>query len=480
MDRLLSNISRAGFAALICGVVITAASLNCPAQESDAGQADAVSIFDQAQDLHEKGDLKGAIDLYRSVLRLQPELVEASYQCGVAHLALGENAEAELSFRQALEVKPDWTLAMTALGSLLVQRGSLSEAESLLTKVLAADGQNQPALAAMADLRLRTNAPPDVLTALLKRIADLTAKANPTANAWSARAALEYRLGKRKEAVSSIEHALSDDPNSRSALYMAAEIALAEGDLEKAGRSIRMLESISAGAEPLEILKAEVLAADGRADEAVKLLDAITAPSAAVATARSRIVLLQSASAADLERQLAADNADAANAAVLGRLCSMLRRDDPAKAVEYCRRAVETAPDNIGYAVGYGAALVQAKKYDAAIATLRRIEQIAPDNWFAHANLATALFRTKRFAEAKPEYLWLTNKQPNVAAGYFLLAITFDELGEYADAMANYQQYLRLADPDKNKPDIERVTLRLPSLQRQLKDGGSKRNGGGN
>jgi len=43
------------------------------------------------------------------------------------------------------------------------------------------------------------------------------------------------------------------------------------------------------------------------------------------------------------------------------------------------------------------------------------------------------------------------------------------------DAMANYQQYLRLADPAENKLDIDKVNLRLPSLQKAIKEGKGKK-----
>jgi len=108
---------------------------------------------------------------------------------------------------------------------------------------------------------------------------------------------------------------------------------------------------------------------------------------------------------------------------------------------------------------------------------LRRILQSAPDNSTAHANLATALFELKRYAEANTEYAWLTNKQPNLPAAYYFLAITFDHLGEYLEAMANYQHYLRLADPVKNDLEIEKVKLRIPGLQKQINSGKGKKSG---
>ena len=65
--------------------------------------------------------------------------------------------------------------------------------------------------------------------------------------------------------------------------------------------------------------------------------------------------------------------------------------------------------------------------------------------------------------------------QPTSAAAFYFLAIIHDQLNEYLDAMANYQQYLKLADPGSNKLEIEKVNLRLPGLQKQIKDGKGKK-----
>jgi len=38
------------------------------------------------------------------------------------------------------------------------------------------------------------------------------------------------------------------------------------------------------------------------------------------------------------------------------------------------------------------------------------------------------------------------------------------------DAMANYQQFLKIADSNEFKLEIEKVNLRLPVLQKQIKE----------
>lgn len=449
---------------LLANVLVVLSPISTPGQED--APVDAVAVFNQAQDMHEKGDLTAAVKLYARALEIEPQFPEAEYQSAVAELELGKTADAEKAFRRALALREDWTLPMTALGSLLVQEGRNDEAEKLLSRVIELEPQNSGALCALVEFRLRTKAAAPVLQDLLAKISALTAKANPTASLWSARAALELELGKRNAARSSLASALNVDPKHKPALYQAADMALAESDVERARDIVKTLEELAPNAEPLTLLKAKLLAAEGKVDEALKLLETVAPSSPGAAALRTQLSSAGPATATDLEKQLAADPG---NAAVLGRLCTVFRRDDPQKALLYCRRASEAEPGNVNHAIGFAAALIQAKQYDSAVVILRQIVQGAPDNWTAHANLATALFQLKRYKEAKPEFVWLTIKQSKLPAPFLFLGITFDQLGEYMDAMANYQLFLKLADPAENRLDIEKVKLRLPELQRQMK-----------
>jgi Flp pilus assembly protein TadD len=142
--------------------------------------------------------------------------------------------------------------------------------------------------------------------------------------------------------------------------------------------------------------------------------------------------------------------------------------------MEYCRRASEVEPTNISHAIGYGAALVQAGKHGEAVELFRKLLSLAPDNATIHANLGTALFQLKRYEEAKTEYRWLTSKQPQLAVAYYFLAICHDQLNEYLDAAANYQLFIKYADAATNKLEIEKVQLRLPVLQKELKQTGGR------
>lgn len=438
------------------------------AQQETSDARNPVQIFNLGQDAHEKGDYQTALRFYDEAVKLLPEFPEAEFQRGNALMSLNKLPEAEQSFRRALELRADWTLPMTSLGALLVGKNEFAEAERFLNKAVAADAQNFSAYAALTELRLKTKASPQALQELLVKLRFLTAKANPTAAAWASRAALERALGDKTAAEASVNRALSIEKNNKSALTERAELALSEGDGERAFETVKTLLQLSPESTPAKLLQARIYAARNQTADALKILDAIKDSSAEAALLRDTIAAASSTNAVDLEKQL---EKDSKNSMILSRLCTLLRAENPVKALDYCRRAAEADPTNINHAVGFGAALVQAKRFENAVALLRRILQAAPDNFTARANLATALFESKLFAEAKIEYLRLIQMQPDLAITYYFLAIAHDNLNEYADAMANYQQFLKLGDNEKSRLEIEKVNLRLPALQKQIKNG---------
>lgn len=443
-----------------------------PAQENGEDEPDPVQLFNHGQEAHEKGDYQKALKLYDEAIEIIPEFAEAEYQRGMALLSLKRENEAEKAFRRAIEIRANWTLPMTSLGVLLVQKNEFEEAESLLTKAIQLSGINFLAYSALTDLRIKTNSPPEKLKELLSKVQYLTTKANPTASLWASRAALERTLGDKRSANISLSRAVELDPFDKLALAERAELALSEGDYTSALTDAKKLKQMSPDSAYSNFLLARIFAVKGDLRESLEILNSITKPTAEMLLLRDKIIANSSENVAEIEQQLAKDEK---NAALLGRLCILLRTENPAKALDYCRRANEAEPENLNHAIGYGAALVQAAQYPNAVNLFRRIIELSPDNFTAHANLATALFQMKRFEEAKSEYLWITRHQPELAIAYYFLAISYDSLEEYMDAMANYQQFLRIADENQNKLEIEKVNLRLPGLQRLIKQGKGKK-----
>ena len=265
-----------GFCAAI--LIFSLASVSFAQDEAE----DAVKFFNQAQEAHEKGDLQTALDFYDAAIKLLPEFPEAEYQRGNALLSSGKIDDAEKSFRRALELRPDWTLPMTNLGMLLVQKNQFAEAEKLLTGAIKENELNFAAYSALTELRLKTKAEPEVLKELLTKVQFLTSKANPTASIWSSRAALENSLGDKTAAKTSLKRALAINPNDKSALLELAEIALSESDKRTALEVVKTLEKIAPDSISFKLLQAKITASSGNVREAVKILDSIQNPTSEI------------------------------------------------------------------------------------------------------------------------------------------------------------------------------------------------------
>lgn len=479
LDRILilSRKLSASILLMLAMHFVAAATL---AQDDNEPAEDPVTIFNQAQDLHEKGDLIGAIKLYDKAIALTEAFPEAQYQKGTAYLALNNIGDAETAFRKAIEQKADWSLAIAMLGETLVRKylsntGSdpevitriFNEADLTLRNAIAIDANNFPAYAALVDLLVNGDAPRAAMAELLAKVRSVTdGKMKPPSSIWSARASLENALGERRSARISIKNALADTKNL-SALRLAAELAIADNDIEQSRSFADTLNKLAPADPQTYLIRAKLAAAEGNFVEASALLDQIRSPLRGADSLRASINTIRKRGKAELENVVASDPK---NAAALGSLCKMYRVDAPDKALEYCRRANEVEPDNIDHAIGYAGALVQAKRHDLAVVILSKLKALVPDNSTVRVNYATSLYQLKRYTEARDEYRWIVAKYPERPIGYFLLAVTHDQLAEYVDAMANYQQFTKLADPSKNQLEIDKVQLRLPSLEKQIKE----------
>ena len=440
--------------------------------EENETDGDPIELFNKGQDAHFKGDLKTALDLYEQALKIMPEFPEAEFQRGQIFLDQNKITDAEQAFRKAIEYRRDWTLPMAELGSILVNRGDYIEAEQILDKAIGLNSMTFPAYTALTELKIKTKASEAELKELLQKLLYLTTKSKIPASIWAARGAVERILGETDKAKISITRALQIDAENRNALTEQIELELIAKDFKSAVTNSQKLVAKFPNSLTPKILLARSFYADGKSTEALNILSGVENPTPEIISLQKTIESNGNESIESLEKMLVQDGK---NVAVLGRLCVLSRAADPAKALEYCKLASELDPSNINHAIGFGAALVQQQRYPEAIGLFKKLLSFSPENYTIRANLATALFQTKNFEEAKAEYRWITQKQPELAIGYYFLAITHDRTEEYMDAMANYQQFIKLANAEEFKLELEKVNLRLPILQNLIKKGKGKR-----
>ena len=438
--------------------------------------ADPVRLFERGQTAHARGELEKALSFYEQALKVKPEFAEAEFQRGNALTSLGRLDEAEAALRLAISQKKNWSLPYSTLGALLMRRDRDKEAEQFLRQALGVNNKDGVALRLLSELRLRAGDAKEALE-LAKRA---TADTEATASAWVVLAIAERANGNKVAAKTTLDRVLTDEPGNLVGLLERADLFTDEKNFEAAITDLKAAAKLKPADKLVSSRLAYVLQEAGKAEEAIAVAKAAGlevqqsttgGPGGVIGTPEE----IEAANSADpviarqaLEKLL---EKNPRSAVLLGRLGASYRTDNPARSLEFYRKASEVQPEAPEYALGYGAALVQARRFADAAHILRQVVKLNPDNYTAHANLATALYEAKRYQEAVPEYQWILSSKPDVAIVHYFIATSHDYLGEYPEALASYEKFLSTADAKTNQLEIEKVKLRLPTLRRQIELG---------
>lgn len=461
-------------------ILLVSAFLCLPvqAQTDDFGDsaADPLKLFERGQSAHARGDIERALGFYEQALKLRPEFPEAEFQRGNALVSLGRVDEAETAFRRAIQLKKNWALPYSSLAALLMRRQKDQDAAVALRQALSIDPQDNVALRLLAEIQLKSGASKEALD-LAQRA---TQNAEAPASAWITLAMAERANGNKEAARKTLDRVLKDDPKNLAALLERSDLFLDEKAYEPAIADLKDAVALRANDKSLLSRLAFAYQQAGKSEEAAAVAKAAGLEvQQDPADDKIRVIgTPEEIEAANSEDRVISRKAieslidkNPRSAMLLARLGASYRVDDPARSLELYRRASELQPTEVDYAVGYAAALVQARRFDEAAAILRKVIQREPQNYAAHANLATSLYEAKRYADAISEFKWVLSTKPDVVVAHYFIATSYDYLGEYPLALAAYQKFLTSADARTNQLEIDKVKLRLPMLQRQIQLG---------
>ena len=445
-------------------------------QDIADGETDPVKLFERGQDAHAKNDYKSAIQLYEAAIKLKPEFPEAEFQRAMALLVTNRKDEAIQGFNRAVALRPDWALAYAKFGSLLSSYfNDDRDAEPILRRAVELDGQNIQALVALAEICARAGK----LTEALRLVRAATALPTATSSTWRRRSFIETAAGDPTAALASVDQALTLDSKDPGARSDRAKLRLAANDREGAFADLRVLDQNGFGRDLASAFEfAQLYARAGKREDALRVLDALSEKDRKTPEVIALRAEIADEGGSSVEERAALEQLlqrDPKNTDLLARLGDAYRRVDPLKSEDYFYRALQIEPNNVKFATGYAAALVQAQRFAEAVPILRRVISATPNDHAAHANLAIALYKLKNYAEALPEYNWLASERPDAAVHYFFIATAHDNLGQYEQALDAYEKFLSRADPIGNKLEIEKVNLRLPGLRDQIKRGLGKK-----
>lgn len=466
------------------------ATKNAEAEVSDSLRQ-AAALFEAGQNAHQKGELEKAIELYGEALKRDPSLWQAEFQRGAAYFSLNKLSEAKASissllehlkeFADSPELKQISARAQTMLGDIALAESRVTEAEAAFRRALELNPQAARAHAGLAEILL-----------IGGKNAEAIAEVKAAIEAGDERAATYSLLGeaqtlggKYEEALLSLNESLKREPKNVIALRYRAEIFLARNDLKAAIADLRASAEIEA-ALSTRLRLAGALARAKQYDEAILLYRQIlqTEPSNNEARTALAVVMIESGKGAEAIAQLESLIKSEPNRADLrAQLAELYLPAQPEKALEQYLTAAKIEPSQPSHQIGVAAALVKLKRFQEAAAASRQALAQNPKEdvaYFAHTNLATALFELDDFQNAAREFIWILNyqlgrrDQKRAAITLYFLGVCFDKLGDYEQALKAYNQFLAIASTD-NQLEIDKVKLRLPSLQRQIKEGKGKR-----
>jgi putative PEP-CTERM system TPR-repeat lipoprotein len=232
---------------------------NTIGMEQEFIQADILLVLSH---LHKK-EYDKALAASRALEERAPENPVSYNLSGLAYMLSGDEKQARLRFRKALEIDPNFITAETNLARLAVQQGDLALARLHYRNALKKSPRNTTVLMGLADIA-RRGGDPEEMYALLEQAHNGEPK-SPKPGLISAQAYLaEDKPLKALRMTSQLSAAFPDNP---SVLLVHGKTQLAAGDAINAVTTLRQLTEQARNVETLQLLGNAQQAA-GQRDEA--------------------------------------------------------------------------------------------------------------------------------------------------------------------------------------------------------------------
>lgn len=125
------------------------------AQPRSGAAATAETLFQQALELHQAGDVLGAIAAYQASLNLEPGNPAAHSNLGAAYSKLGRYQDAIAEYRAALAAEPDNATFQLNLGLAYYKSAQVPDAAASFSQVIVADREQLNARLLLGDCYLQ-------------------------------------------------------------------------------------------------------------------------------------------------------------------------------------------------------------------------------------------------------------------------------------------------------------------------------------
>lgn len=320
--------------------------------------------FAKAVELHQAGDILGAIENYEECLRHAPQRVDARSNLGAALARLGRFPEAIEQYRQALVTEPGHASVRFNLAVALYKTARIPEAAEELARVVKDEPPNKSALLLLADCHLQMGND--------RRVIDLLGPVEALAGDDRAYAYLLgtalIRENELERGYVLIEKAMGTGESAETQLLLGAahmKIQDQRGALEP----LRKARELNPRLPMVHSLYGRALMATGDPDGAAQAF----------------------------QRELDVNPNDFEANLYLGILRKDERRFD--EAATYLKRAARMRPHDANILYSLGALHVARGEIAEGQQLLEKVVEQAPEFVQAHVLLATVYYRQKRKAD---------------------------------------------------------------------------------
>src|SRR5262245_48377106 len=183
--------------------------------------------FERATQLHQSGNLQGAVQAYTAILATHPARVDVRSNLGAAYSALGRYEEAIEQYKRALAIEPTSFAVRFNLAMAYYKAAWFSEAATELERVLAIA--------------------PNISQAL---------------NVKMVLADCQLKLGEYKKVIESLSPLADTDPSNRTVAYLLGSALIGDGQLNKGQQIIDRVFRDDDSAEAHLLMGSILLVAD--------------------------------------------------------------------------------------------------------------------------------------------------------------------------------------------------------------------------
>ena len=327
--------------------------------------------FERATQLHQSGDVQGAVQAYQAILATHPARVDVRSNLGAAYSALGRYEEAIEQYKRALAIEPGNFAVRFNLAMAYYKAAWFTEAAAELERVLTVAPDNPQ-----------------------------------TANARLVLSDCQIRLGEYKKVIALLSPLADTDPSNRTVAYLLGSALIGDGQLNKGQEIIDRVFRDDDSAEAHLLMGSILLVADDaqgslkEVERAVELNPKLPGVQGWHGRALMRLGDTEKAKLA-FKNELASNANDFDSNLYLGILFRQDKQVDDALA--HLRRAVQLRPRERYAQYHLAAVYGMAGKPATALPLLEAVVKDYPDFVEARVLLAKIYYRLNRKADGDRE-----------------------------------------------------------------------------